>query len=114
MAAFHGAQVNGEFTTITPNAWVSLLTARHPAPGWQADQHASAGIAGHRDNAARQVLPVLDVAAYDDQGRRLPPGEQGELGLRAADDGPWAGWRGPLDVFCNDNSKKRPSLLSST
>ncbi|MGY0499548.1 class I adenylate-forming enzyme family protein [Nocardia sp. FBN12] len=43
------------------------------------------------------VLPHLDVAAYDDEGDRLPPGALGELCLTTAREGPWAGlWRPPL------------------
>lgn len=40
------------------------------------------------------VLPHYDVAAYDDHGNRLPPGEIGELRLSARTGGPWANlWR---------------------
>lgn len=44
-----------------------------------------------------RILPHLDVAAYDDEARRLPPGSLGELCLSAATEGPWAGlWRPAL------------------
>src|SRR5690606_7898400 len=46
------------------------------------------------------VLPQFDVAAHDDEGVRLPPGELGELRLAAAGRGPWAGlWRPPLGYW---------------
>nr|WP_083905842.1 class I adenylate-forming enzyme family protein [Nocardia transvalensis] len=41
--------------------------------------------------ASGRVLPQYDVAAYDDAGVRLAPGEPGELRLAAATTGPWAG-----------------------
>lgn len=60
----------------------------------------------HRDGASGQVLPHLDVAAYDDEGGRLPPGATGELGISAAAAGPWAGcWRPPLG--CWDHGLRR-------
>jgi len=46
--------------------------------------------APHRPGAAGRVLPHLDVAAYDDSGRRLPAGLTGELLIAAAPRGPWA------------------------
>ena len=46
--------------------------------------------AGEPD-AAGQVLPHLDVAAYDEAGRRLPPGVTGELRIARAPTGKWAG-----------------------
>src|SRR5690606_13259698 len=42
------------------------------------------------------VLPHYDVAAYDDSGNRLPPGEIGELRLSARTGGPWANMWRPL------------------
>jgi long-chain acyl-CoA synthetase len=44
-----------------------------------------------RPGAAGQVLPHLDVAAYDDDGRRLPAGSTGELRIGPALSGKWAG-----------------------
>jgi long-chain acyl-CoA synthetase len=50
-----------------------------------------------RPGVSGQVLPHLDVAAYSPEGRRLPPGEQGELCLAPATAGAWAGaWAPPL------------------
>jgi long-chain acyl-CoA synthetase len=47
-----------------------------------------------RPGTSGQVLPHLDVAAYDDDGRRLPAGEMGELRISPASSGPWARmWR---------------------
>jgi long-chain acyl-CoA synthetase len=49
-----------------------------------------------RPGTSGQVLPHLDVAAYDDD-RRLPAGEVGELCIGPARAGPWAGmWRPAL------------------
>jgi acyl-CoA synthetase (AMP-forming)/AMP-acid ligase II len=44
-----------------------------------------------RPGAAGRVLPHLDVAAYDDAGRRRPAGEIGELRIGPAAAGRWAG-----------------------
>jgi long-chain acyl-CoA synthetase len=41
--------------------------------------------------ATGQVLPHLDVAAYDDSGRRLAAGQTGELRIGPAVSGKWAG-----------------------
>uniref|UniRef100_UPI00245527F4 class I adenylate-forming enzyme family protein n=1 Tax=Nocardia abscessus TaxID=120957 RepID=UPI00245527F4 len=46
--------------------------------------------------ASGRVLPHYDVAAYDDEGHRLPPGSLGELRLQAAATGPWAGMWTPM------------------
>lgn len=47
-----------------------------------------------------RLLPQFDVAAYDDDGNRLPPGTLGELRLAAAQHGPWAGlWRPALGYW---------------
>ena len=54
----------------------------------------------HREGASGQVLPHLEVAAHDDDGRRLGPGREGELRITAAGDGAWAGcWRPPLGYW---------------
>lgn len=45
----------------------------------------------HHTGSSGRVLPHLDVAAYDRDGRRLPPGADGQLGIRAAAVGPWEG-----------------------
>lgn len=44
-----------------------------------------------RPGASGLVLPHLDVAAYDEDGRRLPPGSTGELRISRATQGEWAG-----------------------
>ena len=44
-----------------------------------------------RPGAAGRVLPQLDVAAYDEAGRRLPAGATGELRIGPAAGGEWAG-----------------------
>ncbi|WP_406327650.1 class I adenylate-forming enzyme family protein [Streptomyces sp. NBC_00203] len=53
-----------------------------------------------RPGTSGQVLPHYDVAAYDDEGRRLPAGELGELRLSGAAAGPWADrWRPMLGFW---------------
>ncbi|MCK9932500.1 acyl--CoA ligase [Frankia sp. Mgl5] len=60
-----------------------------------------------RPGTSGQVLPHYDVAAYDDEGRRLPAGELGELRLSGATTGPWAGvWRPTLGFW--ENGAVRP------
>ena len=55
---------------------------------------------GHREGASGQVLPHLQVAAYDSQGRPAGDAATGELGISAATSGPWAGlWRPPLGYW---------------
>ena len=49
-----------------------------------------------RPGSAGQVLPHLDVAAYDDAGQRLPAGSTGELRIGPATSGKWAGTWTPL------------------
>lgn len=62
----------------------------------------------HRGGASGQVLPHLDVAAHDEDGRRLDPGRSGELGIVAAN-GPWRGcWRPPLGYW-EDGGLRRAS-----
>ncbi len=55
-----------------------------------------------------QVLPQYDVAAYDDDGHRLPPGEPGELRLSAATSGPWAGAWTPMLGYLEAGSIRPP------
>ncbi|MGC4962407.1 class I adenylate-forming enzyme family protein [Gordonia sp. DT101] len=56
-----------------------------------------------RAGASGQVLDHYDVAAYDDDGRRLPAGELGELKVAGRTDGPWAhAWRPMLGYWEND------------
>jgi long-chain acyl-CoA synthetase len=53
-----------------------------------------------RPGTSGQVLPHYDVAAYDDEGRRLPAGDPGELWLSGTAAGPWAGtWRPMLGFW---------------
>ncbi|WP_199484869.1 class I adenylate-forming enzyme family protein [Actinomadura craniellae] len=49
-----------------------------------------------RPGASGRVLPHYEVAAYDDEGRRLPAGTLGELRLGGTATGPWAGAWTPL------------------
>ncbi|WP_308162959.1 class I adenylate-forming enzyme family protein [Nocardia alni] len=57
--------------------------------------------------ASGKLLPHFDVAAYDDQDRRLPPGELGELRLGPSTTGPWAGqWSPALGYW--ENGRVRP------
>ncbi|WP_324193816.1 class I adenylate-forming enzyme family protein [Nocardia blacklockiae] len=58
--------------------------------------------------ASGTVLPHYDVAAYAEDGRRLPPGEPGELCLAAATSGPWAGLWTPLLGYWADG-RVRPA-----
>jgi long-chain acyl-CoA synthetase len=44
-----------------------------------------------RPGASGRVLPHLDVAAYDEEGRRQPAGATGELRISPASQGEWAG-----------------------
>ncbi|MCX4096898.1 class I adenylate-forming enzyme family protein [Nocardia sp. alder85J] len=49
-----------------------------------------------------QVLPQFDVAAHDDEGNRLAPGELGELWITAATSGPYANlWRPLLGYWAD-------------
>ncbi|MFD1814656.1 class I adenylate-forming enzyme family protein [Rhodococcus gannanensis] len=61
-----------------------------------------------RPGSSGRVLPSIDVAAYDDDGRRLPPGELGELRLAPADAGPWAGVWTPLLGYWEDGRVRKP------
>lgn len=54
------------------------------------------------------MLPQYDVAAYADDGHRLPPGEPGELCLAGATTGPWAGLWTPLLGYWEDG-RVRPA-----
>ncbi|UGQ14033.1 acyl--CoA ligase [Yinghuangia sp. ASG 101] len=61
-----------------------------------------------RPGASGRVMPQYDVAAYDDAGRRLPPGELGELRLAGASSGPWAGAWTPLLGHWEDGRVRPP------
>lgn len=54
------------------------------------------------------VLPHLDVAAYNDAGQRLPPGELGELQVAAARSGPWAKVWTPLLGYLENGAIRPP------
>jgi long-chain acyl-CoA synthetase len=60
-----------------------------------------------RPRSSGRVLPQYDVAAYDDEGRRLPAGTLGELRLAGATAGPWAGAWTPLLGYW-ENGRVRP------
>ncbi|MEV5835073.1 class I adenylate-forming enzyme family protein [Nocardia sp. NPDC052112] len=61
-----------------------------------------------RPGSSGRVLPQYDVAAYDDEGHRLPAGELGELRLCAAGNGPWAHrWR-PLLGYWESGGLRPP------
>lgn len=56
------------------------------------------------------ALPQYDVAAYDDNGNRLPPGKIGELCLSARIDGPWANlWRPLLGHWTGTGIEPTPA-----
>ncbi|MCK8670520.1 acyl--CoA ligase [Rhodococcus sp. HM1] len=60
-----------------------------------------------RPGTSGRVLPQYDVAAYDDDGRRLPDGELGELKLAGTGEGPWANaWTPMLGYW--ENGRIRP------
>ena len=63
----------------------------------------------HQGGASGQVLPHVDVAAYDAQRRRLTPGATGEIGVSTAAAGPWAGqWRPPLGHWSEGELRPLP------
>ncbi|MGI5219816.1 class I adenylate-forming enzyme family protein [Nocardia sp. CA-290969] len=56
-----------------------------------------------------RVLPHYDVAAYDDDGNRLAPGETGELRLAGQTAGPWAElWRPLLGHWADGGIRPPP------
>ncbi|MCX5045397.1 acyl--CoA ligase [Aldersonia sp. NBC_00410] len=61
-----------------------------------------------RPGASGRVLPQFDVAAYDDDGNRLPAGELGELRISGATAGPWAGHWAPLLGYWSDGGVRAP------
>ncbi|MFE6862046.1 class I adenylate-forming enzyme family protein [Nocardia sp. NPDC057668] len=62
-----------------------------------------------RPGTSGRVLPQYEVAAYDDAGHRLPPGELGELRLSGAESGVWArDWR-PLLGYWEDGRVRPPA-----
>ncbi len=50
----------------------------------------------HVAGSSGEVLPYLEVDIVDAEGNVLPPGETGEICLRAATHGPWAGLYRPM------------------
>jgi long-chain acyl-CoA synthetase len=58
--------------------------------------------------ASGQLLPQFDVAAYAEDGRRLPPGETGELRLAARTEGPWAHAWTPMLGYWDGNAIQPP------
>jgi long-chain acyl-CoA synthetase len=68
-----------------------------------------------REGSSGQVLPQYDVAAYDDDGVRLPPGELGELRLAATEVGPFADeWRPLLGYWENGGVRPTESSVIAT
>jgi len=61
-----------------------------------------------RPGTSGQVLPQYDVAAYDDDGRRLPPGEPGELRLTGVTTGRWAHAWTPMLGYLEDGTIRPP------
>ncbi|WP_068160652.1 class I adenylate-forming enzyme family protein [Rhodococcus phenolicus] len=59
--------------------------------------------------ASGRVLPQYDVAAYDDEGRRLAAGELGELKLAGAGEGPWANSWTPMLGYWEDGRIRPPA-----
>jgi long-chain acyl-CoA synthetase len=54
----------------------------------------------HRTRCSGKALPHMDVAAYDDDGSRLPAGDVGVLRISAAAQGEWANlWHPPLGTW---------------
>lgn len=63
-----------------------------------------------RPRTSGRVLPHYDVAAYDDDGNRLAPGETGELRLTGQTGGPWAGrWRPLLGYWAHGGVQPLPA-----
>lgn len=61
-----------------------------------------------RPGTSGRVLPHYDVAAYADDGRRLPAGEAGELRLSGTPAGPWAGRWTPMLGWWDSGGVRRP------
>jgi acyl-CoA synthetase (AMP-forming)/AMP-acid ligase II len=93
---------------LTPRATYGLTEAPTvvsidpPGRQWQA-------------GSSGRVQPQYDVAAYDDDGARLPPGELGELRLTGATSGPWAdAWRPLLGYWENGTVRQAESGAFAT
>jgi acyl-CoA synthetase (AMP-forming)/AMP-acid ligase II len=62
---------------------------------------------GHVDESSGVALPHLDVAICDDDGNELPAGQVGEIVVRAARRGPWAGEYTPMLGYWQDATVER-------
>jgi acyl-CoA synthetase (AMP-forming)/AMP-acid ligase II len=69
----------------------------------RADQRALPGSVG-------RAHPHLEVAALDSEGRVLPPGEIGEISVRATSSGPWAGVYTPMLGYWNRPDETNEAL----
>jgi long-chain acyl-CoA synthetase len=64
----------------------------------------------HIPGSSGEVLPYLDVQILDDDGRQLPPGETGEICVRAAESGAWAGSYRPMLGYWRRPAASRKAL----
>ncbi len=68
-----------------------------------------------RPGSSGPLMPQFDVAAYDEEGHRLPPGEIGELVLASATTGPFRGlWRPLLGTWSADHLEPNPEMTTRT
>jgi O-succinylbenzoic acid--CoA ligase len=65
----------------------------------------------HVAGSSGRVLPHLEVQVRDDGGTVLPPGETGEVCLRAARDGPWAGTYRPMTGYWRQDAATAEALV---
>jgi long-chain acyl-CoA synthetase len=63
--------------------------------------------ARHVDQSSGVVLPHLEVVVRDNEGNALPSGETGEIAVRAARRGPWAGRYTPMLGFWREDRVER-------
>ncbi len=56
------------------------------------------------------AMPHVDLAILDEDGRELPDGEVGEVGVRAASHGPWAGVWTPMLGYWNQPDATRAAV----
>ncbi len=61
----------------------------------------------HIDESSGVALPHLDVGIRDDDGSELPAGQVGEIVVRAARQGPWAGEYTPMLGYWQDAAVER-------
>jgi long-chain acyl-CoA synthetase len=57
----------------------------------------------HVEGSSGKPLPHLQVCICDEAGKEVPPGTEGEIVVRGADDGPWAGAYTPMSGYWRDN-----------